>query len=118
MDLIKQYNEARLKYERRYEGLPHCYTTLLKTLLSMADPKTGVVKGVTYHELAETLSVAAAPGRKQCGIPEKQTIRNYIKAIQKACSDDFKVISEGQELRIAFLKFADSMKPYLEGCLV
>ncbi|MFT4058920.1 MAG: hypothetical protein QM652_05165 [Legionella sp.] len=99
---VIKYNKARQLIESRFKGIPHPHSTLIKSLLSLADPFTGIAKDISYIDLAKILTVKKAPGRKDSGTPTKQTIRNYIKSIEHECGDHFKVISEGQSLQFLF----------------
>lgn len=100
-NLIRYKHEIN-KIEFCFKGLPYANLVLIKSLVSAADPLTGIVTGLSYHDLASLLTVNPAPGRKDTGTPSKQTIRNYIKAIERECGDYFKVISEGQNLQFLF----------------
>ena len=102
MKEIKTYNKATILIASRFQGLRHEQTTLIKTLITLADPTTGIVSNTTYQDLCDLLTVNAAPGRKESGTPSKQTIRNYIKSIERECGDYFKITSEGQTLKFLF----------------
>lgn len=99
---VKEYNRARQLIESRFQGIPHTHSTLIKSLISLADPLTGIVSNISYCDLGKILTVSSAPGRKNTGTPTKQTIRNYIKSIERDCGEHFKVISEGQFLKFFF----------------
>ena len=99
---VIKYNEARQLIESWFKGLPHAHSTLIKSIVSLADPSTGIVKNTSYSELSLILAINPAPGRKDSGTPSKQTIRNYIKSIERECGDYFKVISKGQNLQFLF----------------
>ena len=99
---IEKYNRARLDTLAPFIGFPYAHVLLVSSLISLADPETGRVYNTSYNELAEKLTVKPAPGRKDSGTPTKQTIRNYIKSIERECGDYFKVISEGQSLQFIF----------------
>ena len=99
---LNKYNKARLLIESRFKGLPHSHSSLIKSIISLADPSTGIVKDICWGELSLILVITPAPGRKNAGTPSKQTIRNYIKSIVRECGDYFKVISEGQSLQFLF----------------
>jgi len=71
-------------------------------LITRSNPTTGIVENITYNDLASLLTVDAAPGRKDSGTPQKQTIRSYLRTIESKCGDHFKVISVGQSLQIQF----------------
>ncbi len=99
---VDKFNTARKQIEKCFNGLPHTCTTLIKSLITSANPLTGEVNNITYNDLAELLKVDNAPGRKNSGTPSKQAIRNCIKSIERACGEYFKVISEGQNLQFLF----------------
>lgn len=100
--LLVNYQKERLRLESVFIGLPDAYCSLVKSLISLAEPTTGVVNNISYHDLAKILTIKPAPGRKESGTPTKQTIRNYIKSIEKECGDYFKVITDGQNLQFFF----------------
>jgi hypothetical protein len=104
IELIKKFNKARIEIDSRFTGLLHVHTALIKSLITLANPLTGIVTDITYSDIAELLTVNKAPGRTESGIPQKQTIRSYIRSIEKQCPEDFKVISEGQKLQFQFPK--------------
>jgi len=119
---IVLYNKARKVIEDRFHGLTHTHTTLIKSLITLADPDTGIVSGVTYHDLCKLLTVDPSPGRKGVGMPQKQTIRSYLRTIEDNAPDDFKLITQGQKLKIQFLNlpkiyahFFAQKKEYTEG---
>jgi len=97
---IEQYHLARVEIESRFFGLPHAHFTLISRLLSRANPCTGIIDNLTYNDLADLLTVTAAPGRKDSGRPTKSTVRSMLRTIEAACEKDFKIISEGQKLMI------------------
>ncbi len=82
--------------------MPHPHTSLIKSLLTLADPITGQVNNISYSDLSELLTINKAPGRVDSGVPQKQTIRNYIKSIERECGNHFKIISQGQKLKFFF----------------
>lgn len=96
------YKKTRMEIELRFIGLSHGASSLVKSLISMADLETGLVDKITYRDLATILTVNSAPGRKDSGIPSKQTIRSYLRTIEAQCGDHFKVISEDRSLKIQF----------------
>ena len=102
MEEIIKYNKERRNLENKFLGLRNEQTTLIKSLITLADPMTGIVSDITYSDIAQLLKVNPAPGRKDSGSPSKQTIRNYIKSIERECGEYFKVISEGQTLKFLF----------------
>lgn len=99
---IEQYNKARREIESHFKGLPHAHTTLIKSLINVADPITGIILGVSYHDLSMLLTIDQANGRIDSGTPKKETIRSYLRSIEKQCHSDFQVISEGQKLQFKF----------------
>ena len=101
---IENINHARVELESRFSGLPHAHTTLIKSLISRADPETGLVEGLNYRDLADILVVDHAPGRRGCGTPQKQTIRSYLRTIEENCGEDFRLISFGQKIKFHFLQ--------------
>lgn len=103
-DLIKNYNRARIELESRFNGLTHTHMSLINTLMNRADPSTGIVEGLNYRDLANLLTVDHAPGRKGAGTPQKQTIRSYLRTIEENYGNDFRVISEGQKLKLQFIQ--------------
>ncbi|MDX1838096.1 hypothetical protein [Legionella taurinensis] len=102
LQAVVSFNKAKLDIERPFIGFPYGPALLIKSLINLADPTTGIVYDVSYHELAKLLEINSAPGRKESGTPSKQTIRNYIKSIEKECGEYFKVVSEGQSLKFLF----------------
>jgi len=118
---IENYNKARLEIESRFLGLRHEHTTLIKSLITRADPDTGIVENISYRDLSIILAVDHAPGRKGAGIPQKQTIRSYLRTIAESCAAEFKIISQGQKLKCQFLNlpkiyahFFDPKEAYTE----
>ncbi|HHX8430817.1 TPA: hypothetical protein ACVO1V_002920 [Legionella pneumophila] len=99
---VVRFNKARLEVERPFSGFPYGPALLIKSLINLADPATGTVYDVSYHDLAKLIEINPAPGRKESGTPSKQTIRNYIKSIERECGEYFRVISEGQTLKFLF----------------
>ena len=99
---INAYNKGRKEIESQFSGLPYAQTKIVYSLITIADPITGIVNDISYHELAKILTVAPSSGRKNSGVPSKQTIRNYIKSIERECGEYFRVISEGQTLKFLF----------------
>jgi hypothetical protein len=104
---IKYYNQARLEIESRFNGLPHTHTSLIKSLITRADPETGVVENISCREIAILLSVDPAPGRKGAGTPQIQTIRSYLRTISDNFSNEFKLISQGQKLKCQFINLPE-----------
>lgn len=100
---ITIYNRVALEIHSRFERLPHVHTTLIKSLIPRADPNTGLVENISYRDLALLLSVDPAPGRRGAGIPQKETIRSYLRTIAENCSEDFRLISHGQKLKCQFV---------------
>ncbi|HAT1865063.1 TPA: hypothetical protein I9284_003160 [Legionella pneumophila] len=99
---VEYFNKARIEIERPFIGFPYGPLLLIKSLINLADPATGIVYNVSYLDLAKLIEINPAPGRKESGTPTKQTIRNYIKSIERECGNYFKVISEGQSLKFLF----------------
>ncbi|STX84892.1 Legionella vir region protein LvrA [Legionella donaldsonii] len=93
-----------MEIEAIFNGLPHVHTTLIKSLITLANPETGVVENLSYRDLAILLSVHHAPGRRGAGIPKKETIRSYFRTIAENHPDDFRLISQGQKLKCHFPK--------------
>lgn len=102
LQAVVDYHKERAKIESLFIGLPDGSASLIKSLITLADPLTGIVSNISHHELAKLLTINPAPGRKESGTPTKQTIRNYIKSIERECGEYFKVISEGQKLQFLF----------------
>jgi hypothetical protein len=102
LEAVVNYYKKRSRIESFFIGLPDGPSSLIKSLITMADPVTGIVSDISYHDLANLLTIHPAPGRKNSGTPSKQTIRNYIKSIENECGQYFKVISEGQKLQFLF----------------
>lgn len=100
--MIKLYNIFILKLESNFSCIPYSHAILIKSLIPLANIETGEVSQISYAGLAKILTIKPAPGRKESGTPTKQTIRNYIKSIEKECGDYFKVISDGQNLKFLF----------------
>jgi len=104
VNFFEPYNKARVNIENRFKGLLHAHTSLVKSLITLANPLTGIVTDITYGDIADLLTINKAPGRTESGIPQKPTIRSYLRSIEKQCPEDFKVISEGQKLQFQFPK--------------
>jgi hypothetical protein len=102
LQAVVSFNKAKLDIERPFIGFPYGPALLIKSLINLADPTTGLVYDVSYNDLAKLIEINPAPGRKESGTPSKQTIRNYIKSIEKECGEYFKVVSEGQSLKFLF----------------
>lgn len=111
---IEKYNKARIEVESPFIGSPYGPALLVKSLITLADPGTGIVKGITYQKIASIMTINPAPGRKDSGAPTKQTIRNYIKSIERECSEYFKVISEGQNLQFIFPELPKIFSKFFE----
>jgi hypothetical protein len=99
---IEKYNKARIELELQFQGLPYPHTTLIKSLISLANPMTGIIESITYNDIANLLVVNTAPGRRNAGVLQKQTIRSYFRTIEQCCTKSFQIISEGQSLKIKF----------------
>ncbi|HFE7176593.1 TPA: Vir protein [Legionella anisa] len=114
MNYFEPYKQARINIENRFKGLLHAHTTLIKSLITLANPLTGIVTGITYRDIADLLTISKAPGRTGSGAPQKETIRSYLRSIEKQCPEDFKVISEGQKLQFQFPKLPKIYADFLE----
>ena len=99
---IEKYNKARIELELQFHGLPYPHTTLIKSIISLADPMTGIIESITYNDIANLLTINTAPGRQNSGVPQKQIIRSYFRTIEQCCTKSFQIISEGQSLKIKF----------------
>lgn len=86
----------------RFHGLPFAQRILINELLNRVHLTNGCIQDVSYNELAKVLTIKPAPGRTNTGIPTKQTIRNWIKSIERECGEYFQVITEGQRLKFLF----------------
>ena len=111
---IAKYNRARNELESFFVGLPHAHTTLIKSLITKANPETGIVENISYKDLTFLLMVDAAPGRKDSGTPQKQTIRSYLRTIEAQSRSQFHVISDSQTLKIQFPKLPSIYAKYFE----
>ena len=100
---IRVFNKLRLNFESKFTGLPHAHSSLLKSLLNYADPKTGIVDGLSCRDLCFLLTVDPACGRKGSGVPKIETIRSYLRTIAANFPSDFKIVSAGQKLKLQFL---------------
>ncbi|PJE14481.1 hypothetical protein [Legionella sp.] len=105
LQAVLTYHKERAAMESLFIGLPDGSSSLIKSLITLADPVTGIVGDISYNELARILTINQAPGRKNSGTPTKQAIRNHIKSIERECGEYFKVISEGQKLQFLFPEF-------------
>ena len=103
LECVKYNNNARREVEYCFRGLSPAPGYLAILLSTRANPITGTVENITYRELALLLTVDAASGRKDSGVPQKHTIRSYLRTIETQCSEHFKIISDGQSLKIQFL---------------
>ena len=100
---LKKYNDIRRDIEVNFTGLPYAPSILIGLLITRANPCTGLIEDITYRDLAVLLTVSKAPGRKDSGTPKKETIRSYLRTIETQCGEHFKVISDGQSLKIQLL---------------
>lgn len=100
---ITKYNNARKEIESRFAGLTHAHRYLVSAMINRADPNTGIVEGLSYRDLAILLTIDHAPGRKGAGIPQKQTIRSYLRTITENCSENFRLLTQGQKLKCQFI---------------
>lgn len=107
VNTIKQYNNARIEIESRFIGLRHAHTVMIGWLITRANPETGLVENITYADLTALLTVDTASGKKDSDAPQKQTIRSYLRTIEAKCGDDFKIVSDGQNLKITFLSLPE-----------
>lgn len=114
MNCFEAYKKARITIENRFKGLSYVHTTLVKSLITLADPISGIVTDITYRDISELLTISKAPGRSGSGTPQKETIRSYLRSIEKQCPEDFKVISEGQKLQFWFPKLPKIFAGFLE----
>ncbi|HGU7253645.1 Vir protein [Legionella pneumophila] len=115
MKYFEPYKQARINIENRFKGLLHAHTSLIKSLITLANPLTGIVSDITYRDIADLLTISKAPGRTQSGTPQKETIRSYLRSIEKQCPEDFKIISEGQKLQFQFPKLPEIYAGFLEN---
>ena len=115
MQGIDRYNRYISEVERAFIGQPYASLLLIKSLITVVNSSTGVVKNISYNELAKTLTVNPAPGRKNSGTPTKQTIRNYIRSLEKECGDHFKVVTEGQKLQFLFPNLPKIFNKFFPG---
>ncbi|HAT7073468.1 TPA: Vir protein [Legionella pneumophila] len=114
IDVLVKFNAARKEIDAKFSGLLHVHTTLIKSLITLANPLTGIVTDITYRDISELLTINKAPGRTESGTPQKETIRSYLRSIEKQCPEDFKVISEGQKLQFQFPKLPDIYACFLD----
>ncbi|HGT2644360.1 hypothetical protein FOLKNPGA_03701 (plasmid) [Legionella sp. PC1000] len=114
IDVLVKFNAARKEIDAKFSGLLHVHTTLIKSLITLANPLTGIVTDITYRDISELLTINKAPGRTESGTPQKETIRSYLRSIEKQCPEDFKVISEGQKLQFQFPKLPEIYAGFLE----
>ncbi|CDZ79390.1 hypothetical protein BN59_03708 [Legionella massiliensis] len=115
MNTIELYCQARISIEHKFRGLPYAHTLLVNHLIGRANPFNGTVSKISYNDIALLLTINKAPGRKESGTPTKQTIRNYIKSIERECGDHFKVISEGQSLKFLFPQLPKIFSEFLKN---
>lgn len=113
MTYIKSYNKARLEIEAVFNGLPHVHTTLIKSLITRADPETGIVDNLSYREIASFLAIYHSPGRRGAGIPKRDTIRSYFRTIADNHPNDFKLVTQGQQFKCQFPKLPAIYAHYL-----
>ncbi|AGH55386.1 hypothetical protein [Legionella pneumophila] len=114
IEVLLKFNAAKNEMDNTFSGLLHVHTTLIKSLITLANPLTGIVTGITYRDIADLLTVSRAPGRTESGSPQKETIRSYLRSIEKQCPEDFKVISEGQKLQFQFPKLPGIYAAFIE----
>ncbi|HCC3261893.1 Vir protein [Legionella pneumophila serogroup 1] len=113
--LIKKYKRINKTIESKFCGLPHAQSFIVNLLINLADPETGIVSEISYYELSNLLKINPAPGRKNSGTPTKQTIRNWVKSIERDCGDYFKIITEGQNLRFQFTEMPQIFKEVFQN---
>ena len=100
---LEKYNRARLKIESCFNGLPHAPASLIKSLINMADPVTGLVVDISWWDLCKLMEVDKRPGRKNAGTPTKEVVREYINTIINQCGNYFKIATVGQKLQFKFI---------------
>ncbi len=103
LEQITKYHKARMELESRFIGIPNAHGKLVLLLMTRANPETGMVENLSCRDLAKLLAVEHAPGRKGAGIPKIETIRSYLRTIAKSCSDDFRLINQGQRIACQFI---------------
>jgi hypothetical protein len=113
---IDEYNKAIIKISTLFAGLPYPHALLIRSLITLADPTTGIVSNISYCDLANLLTVTKAPGRKGNGTLTKRIIRNYIQSIEQECGDYFKVITEGQKFQFLFPGLPKILNEALQNC--
>ena len=102
LELIENHRQCTLQTQAKFYRPPHTHTTLIKSLITLADPTTVIVNNTSYYDLANFLTVNPFPGRKDSGTPTRQTIRNYIQLVATLRGEHFKVITEGHTLQFLF----------------
>lgn len=102
MVIFEQYNIFRSKVDAIFIGLGHTHRLIISLLISKANSASGIVKNTSYQEIENLLKVDSVPGRKKPTSIYKQTIRSYLRTIEKFCPEHFQVASEGQQLIIKF----------------
>ena len=100
---IAQYNQARLEIEARFKGLPHACASIVKSLITIANPITGMVSDLSWSELCRLIEIEKRPGRKNGGIPTKEVVREYVNTIIQQCGAEFRLATVGQKLQFQFI---------------
>lgn len=85
-----------------FSGLPYAHIVLVHALLNRTDINTGIVKNISYQKLVSFLKVDPMSGRRKTDPISRQTIRSYLRTIEKFCPEHFKTINDGQHLIIKF----------------
>jgi hypothetical protein len=102
MMIFEQYNIFRSKIDAIFIGLGHTHRLIASLLITKASTSNGIVKNTSYQEIEKQLKVVSVSGRKKSSAISKQTIRSYLRTIEKFCPEHFQVASEGQQLIIKF----------------
>lgn len=102
MMIFEQYNIFRSKIDAIFIGLGHTHRLIASLLITKANTSNGIVKNTSYQEIEKQLKVVSVSGRKKSSAISKQTIRSYLRTIEKFCPEHFQVASEGQQLIIKF----------------
>ena len=110
---LEKYNDARLKIESYFNGLPHAPASLIKSLINMANPVTGLVVDISWWQLSKLMEVEKRPGRKNAGVPKKERVREYINTIINQCGLYFEIVTVGQKLQFKFTNMPEIYAYYL-----
>lgn len=100
--IFEQYNIFRSKIDAIFIGLGHTHRLIASLLITKANTSNGIVKNTSYQEIEKQLKVVSVSGRKKSSAISKQTIRSYLRTIEKFCPEHFQVASESQQLIIKF----------------